>query len=69
MSGLAVAALVITFWLQLQELKAQRTELCQQRELLGNAQAALHRSAEADLRALHGNLTKMAIDDEDLAEV
>jgi len=68
-SGFALAALVITFGLQLQELKAQRIELCQQRELLGDAKAALHRSAEADLRALHANLMKMAMDDNDLADV
>jgi hypothetical protein len=69
LSGLALAALIVTFWLQLQELKAQRIELCQQRELLSNAQTALHRSAEAELRTLHTDLTKMAIDDTDLAEV
>jgi hypothetical protein len=68
-SGFALAALVITFGLQLQELKAQRIELCQQRELLGDARAALHRSAEADLRTLHTNLMKMAMDDNDLADV
>ena len=69
LSALALAALLVTFWLQLQELKSQRIELCQQRELLAHAQTALHRSAEAELRALHNNLTKMAIDDVDLAEV
>jgi hypothetical protein len=68
-SGFALAALVITFWMQLQELKAQRMELCQQRELLAQAQTALHRSAEADIRALHTDLMKMAIDDNDLADV
>jgi uncharacterized membrane protein len=68
-SGFALAALVITFLMQLQELKAQRTELCQQRELLGQARAALHLSAEAEIRTLHGNLIKLAMDDEDLAEV
>ena len=68
-SGFALAALVITFWMQLQELKAQRMELCQQRETVSQAQAALHRSAEAGLSALHGNLMKLAIDDDDLAAV
>jgi hypothetical protein len=68
-SGFALAALVITFWMQLQELKAQRTELCQQRELLGQARAALHRSAEAEIGGLHGELMKMAINDDDLAAV
>ena len=68
-SGFALAALVVTFGMQLHELKAQRLELCQQRELLGQAQSALQRSAEADLRTLHANLMKMAMDDTDLAEV
>src|SRR5947207_4034264 len=63
LSGLAVAALIVTFWLQLQELKAQRIELCQQRELLSNAESALRRSADTDLRARHSDLTRMAIDD------
>lgn len=69
LSGLAVAALIVTFWLQLQELKAQRIELCQQRELLSNAESALRRSADTDLRARHSDLTRMAIDDPGLAEV
>jgi hypothetical protein len=68
-SGCALAALVVTFLMQLQELKAQRTELCQQRELLSQARLALHRSAEAQLGALHGNMLKLAMDDVDLAEV
>ncbi len=68
-SGLAVVALVVTFWLQLQELKAQRLELCQQRELVSNAQAALQRSAAAHLSAQHSGLIRMAIEDHELAEV
>ncbi len=68
-SGFALAALVITFVMQLQELKAQRMELCQQRELLGRAGTALHRSAEAQLRNLHRDLMRLAMEDEELAEV
>jgi Family of unknown function (DUF6082) len=68
-SGFALAALVITFLMQLQELKAQRIELCQQRDLLGQAQSALYRSAEADIRGLHVDLIKLAIADPDLADV
>jgi hypothetical protein len=68
-SGFALAALVITFLMQLHELKAQRIELCQQRELLAQAQAALHRSSQADIRALHVDLIKLAIADPALAEV
>jgi Family of unknown function (DUF6082) len=69
LSGFALAALVITFWMQLQELQAQRTELCAQRELLSQAKAALHRSAAAEIRSLHNSLLKMAMDDDDLAAV
>jgi hypothetical protein len=69
LSALALAALLVTFWLQLQELKSQRIELCQQRELLADAKSALHRSAEAELRSLHSDLTRMAIEDSELAEV
>src|SRR5437764_12386327 len=68
-SGFALAALVITFVMQLQELKAQRMELCQQRVLLGQAGTALHRSAEAQLRTLHRDLMRLAMEDEELAEV
>src|SRR2546423_8092597 len=68
-SGFALAALVITFLMQLQELKAQRTELCQQRELLRQARVALHRSAEAEIRTLHTDLMRLAMDDDDLADV
>lgn len=68
-SGFALAALVITFLMQLQELKTQRIELTQQRKLLAQAQAALHGSSEADLRARHIDLIRMAITDPVLAEV
>jgi hypothetical protein len=62
LSGLALVALVITFTLQFRELKTQRTELSQQRE-------ALSRTAEANLRMLHMELTKLALNDEVLADV
>ena len=68
-SGFAVAALVITFWMQLQELKAQRLELRQQRELLGHAQSALYNTAQTGFRTLHVDLIKMAIANPDLAAV
>jgi hypothetical protein len=68
-SGLALAALVITFWVQFHELRTQRTELAMQREALSKSQEALHRTAEANLRMLHVELLKMGIDDPDLAAV
>jgi hypothetical protein len=62
LSGLALLALVVTFSLQLRELRSQQAELALQR-------TALHRSATADLRKLHVDLIKMALDDTELAEV
>jgi hypothetical protein len=68
-SGLALAAVVVTFWAQLNELKSQRQELALQRESLTRTQKELYRSAEADIRRLHVELIKMAIDDPVLARV
>ena len=68
-SGLAFIALVVTFRLQYDELKLQRAELQNQHEAMDKSQGALHRSAEADVRALHMQLIKMSMDDEDLAAV
>jgi hypothetical protein len=63
------AALVITFLMQYKELQLQRQELALQRHAMSQTQAELHRSAEADLRRLHVELLRMAINDEGLAEV
>lgn len=63
------AALVVTFLMQFKELQLQRQELALQRHEMSQTQAELHRSAEADLRRLHVELMRMAIDDEGLAEV
>lgn len=68
-SGLAFIALVVTFWLQLAELKEQRQELQLQRKATSASQNDLHCSALADLRALHVELIKMSIKDRDLALV
>ncbi|GAA1872615.1 hypothetical protein GCM10009687_45570 [Asanoa iriomotensis] len=68
-SGLALAAVVVTFWMQFTELRSQRAELAVQRDSLVRTQAELHRSAEADLRRLHVDLVKMSIADPDLASV
>jgi uncharacterized membrane protein len=69
LSAFALVVLMITFRMQLRELKNQHDELAQQRDALVRSQRALHRSAEADLRALHVGLIKMALDDAELAMV
>lgn len=63
------AALVVTFLMQFRELQLQRQELSLQRHEMSQTQAELHRSAEADLRRLHVELMRMAIDDEGLGAV
>lgn len=68
-SGLALAALVVTFWLQFKELRSQRMELSLQRESLIQSHQELHRAAEVNIRHLHVDLMKMAIDDPVLAEL
>ena len=68
-SGLALAALIVTLWLQSRELALQRTELAMQRVSLNESRVELHRSAEASLRMLHVDLIRMSIDDPTLAAV
>lgn len=63
------AALVITFVMQFKELQLQRQELALQRHEMSQTQSELHRSAEADLRRLHVELLRMAIEDEALGAV
>lgn len=55
-SGLALAALVVTFWLQFKELRSQRMELSLQRESLIQSHQELHRAAEVNIRHLRLNL-------------
>ena len=61
-SGLALLLVIGTAAMQRRELSIQRQEL-------SKSHRELHRSAEADLRRLHMDLLKMAIDDPSLAEV
>jgi hypothetical protein len=68
-SGLALAALIVTLWLQSRELSLQRAELALQRDSLNQSRVELYRSAEASLRMLHVDLIRMSIDDPSLAEV
>ncbi|MFK8911402.1 DUF6082 family protein [Streptomyces sp. YS-3] len=68
-SGLAFLILVVALLLQYQELRMQRRELADQREELSQSRQELHRSAEADMRSLHVQLTRMAMDDPSLAAV
>lgn len=63
------AAIVVTFIMQFKELQLQRQELALQRHEMRQTQAELHRSAEADLRRLHVELLRMAINDDDLGAV
>ncbi len=55
--------------MQFKELQMQRQELALQRHEMSQTQAELHRSAEADLRRLHVELLRMAINDEGLGAV
>lgn len=68
-SGLALAALIVTLWLQWRELSLQRAELVMQRDSLNQSRVELYRSAEASLRMLHVDLIRMSIDDPSLAAV
>jgi hypothetical protein len=68
-SGLALVLLVVTLLFQQHELRLQRQELSLQREELISSRNELRRSAEADLRGLHVQLTQMQMADPSLAEV
>ncbi|WP_220450796.1 DUF6082 family protein [Streptomyces canus] len=68
-SGLALILLVVTVLLQQREIQLQRRELALQREELIASRTELRRSAAADLRALHIQLTQMQMDDPALSEV
>jgi hypothetical protein len=68
-SGLALLLLVITLLLQQRELRLTRHQLALQRQELTSTRDELRRSAEADLRGLHVELTQMAMADPALAEV
>jgi hypothetical protein len=68
----SVFALIVvgaTLWVQFNELRMQRAELRMQRAATEQSQRELHRSSEADVRALHVHLAELAIGDPDLAAV
>ncbi|MDX2702112.1 DUF6082 family protein [Streptomyces sp. PA03-6a] len=65
-SGLALAAVLVTFGVQQRKARHQRRELSLQRRELSRTHAQLYRSAEADLRTLHVELLKLAIDNPEL---
>jgi uncharacterized membrane protein len=69
LAGLALAVMIVTFSVQLHELRMQRSELAMQRESLNQSHTELHRTAEASLSKLHFELLRMSIDDAELAEV
>src|SRR5690349_590924 len=68
-SALALIVVGLTLWVQYRELKMQRGELHEQRLTADRSTDALQKTAEADLRARHVELLKMAIDDPALAQV
>ncbi|MFE0102607.1 DUF6082 family protein [Streptomyces sp. NPDC059009] len=68
-SGLALLLLVVTLLFQQRELRLQRQELSLQRHELNASRDELRRSAEADMRALHVQLTQMIMDDPSLSAV
>ncbi len=68
-SALALIVVGLTLWVQYRELKMQRGELHEARLIADKTTQALQQSAEADLRARHVELLRMAIDDPALAEV
>ncbi|QJT07187.1 hypothetical protein G9272_33515 [Streptomyces asoensis] len=68
-SGMALLLLVATLMFQQRELRLQRHELSMQRQELVSSRDELRRSAESDMRALHVQLTQMAMDDPALADV
>lgn len=68
-SGIALILLVVTLLLQQNEIRMQRQELSLQRAELTASRNELRRSAEADLRALHVQLTQMQMEHPSLAQV
>ncbi|MFJ5838451.1 DUF6082 family protein [Streptomyces shenzhenensis] len=68
-SGVALLLLIVTLLFQQRELHLQRQELALQREELIASRDELRRSAAADLRALHLQLTQMQMADPALADV
>jgi hypothetical protein len=68
-SVVGLALLAVTLVAQMRELRAQRSEIAVQRETLDEVRKELNRSVEAELRALHSDLLKLAINDPELAEV
>nr|WP_221382352.1 DUF6082 family protein [Actinoplanes polyasparticus] len=69
LSAFALTALIISYLSQSRDLRIQRDDTALQRAVLENAEKALRRSADVDMRNLHMSLMRMAIDDPVLAEV
>nr|BFE63847.1 hypothetical protein GCM10020063_083730 [Dactylosporangium thailandense] len=68
-SAFALIVVLVTLWVQFNELRMQRAELRMQREAAEQSGRELFRSSESVVRELHNHLLEMAINDEDLAEV
>ncbi|MFD8075766.1 DUF6082 family protein [Streptomyces sp. NPDC059718] len=68
-SGLALAAVLVTFGVQQRKARHHRRELSLQRRELARTHAQLYRSAEAHVRAVHVELLKIAIENPELMAV
>ncbi|MFF3560447.1 DUF6082 family protein [Streptomyces sp. NPDC002574] len=68
-SGLALAAVLVTFGVQQRKAQLQRKELVAQRKELSGTHSQLYRSAETELRTLHVELLKIGIENPELASV
>jgi hypothetical protein len=68
-SGLALAAVVITARMQFQEMRQSRAEMEYQRHFLMDNHLELQRTAAANLGQLHLEILKLSIEDASLAEV
>ncbi|WUD72731.1 DUF6082 family protein [Streptomyces sp. NBC_00510] len=68
-SGLALAAVLVTFGVQQRKAHLQRRELAAQRRELSGTHNQLYRTAEAELRTLHVELLKIGIEHPELASV
>jgi hypothetical protein len=68
-SGLALAAVVMTARLQFQEMRSHRSELEQQGRSLRSNHSELQRTAAANLGMLQLEILRMSIDDPGLAQV
>ena len=68
-SGLTLAAVMVTARMQSREMRQTRAEMAAQRQFLIDNHAELQRTAAANLGRLHLEILKLSINDESLAQV